>query len=65
MKIFQHFCNVFVQYYKIVTLNFYYDTFNIALYNILSQKLLVGQYFLCTLKQIVTIYTYKPFDVKF
>ncbi len=64
MKIFQHFCDVFVQYYKIVILNFYCHTFNIVLYNILSQKLLVGQYFLCTLKQIVTICTCKPFDVK-
>jgi hypothetical protein len=28
MKIFQHFCDVFVPYYKIVILNFYYHTSN-------------------------------------
>jgi hypothetical protein len=40
MKIFQHFCDVLVPYYKIVNLNFYYHTPNIALYGILFQKLL-------------------------
>jgi len=40
MKIFQHFYDVLIPYYKIVTLFFYYHTPNIALYGILFQKLL-------------------------
>jgi hypothetical protein len=39
MEIFSHFCDVFIQYYKIVILHFYYHTFNIALGGILYQKL--------------------------
>jgi hypothetical protein len=39
MEIFSHFCDVFIQYYKIVILQFYYHTFNIALGGILYQKL--------------------------
>jgi hypothetical protein len=39
MGIFSHFCDVFIQYYKIVSLHFYYHTFNIALGGILYQKL--------------------------
>jgi hypothetical protein len=36
----QHFCDVLVPYYKIVNLNFYYYTPNIALHGILFQNLL-------------------------
>jgi hypothetical protein len=39
MEIFSHFCNVFIQCYKIVILHFYYHTFNIVLGGILYQKL--------------------------
>jgi hypothetical protein len=39
MEIFSHFCDVFIQYYKIVILHFYYHTFNITLSGILYQKL--------------------------
>ncbi len=39
MKIFSHFYDVFIQYYKIVILHFYYHTFNIALGGILYQQL--------------------------
>jgi hypothetical protein len=46
MKIFQHFCDVFVPYYKIVSFNFYYHISNITLYGILFQKKFVGQYFI-------------------
>jgi hypothetical protein len=35
-------------YYNILILNFYYHTSQIALYDILFQKLLVRQYFLST-----------------
>jgi len=38
MGIFSHFCDVFIQYYKIVILHFYYHTFNIALGGILYQN---------------------------
>jgi hypothetical protein len=53
MKIFKHFCDVLVPYYKIVSLNFYYHAPNIALYDILFQKLLRDNIF-CPLKQTVT-----------
>jgi len=53
MKIFQHFCDVLIPYYKIATLNFYYHMLNIALYGILFQKLL-GDSIFCPFKQIVT-----------
>jgi hypothetical protein len=39
MEIFSHFCDVFIQHYKIVILHFYYHTFSIALGGILYQKL--------------------------
>jgi hypothetical protein len=39
MEIFSHFCDVFIQYYKIVVLHFYYHTFNIALGGILYQNM--------------------------
>jgi hypothetical protein len=39
MEMFSHFCDVFIQYYKIVILHFYYHTFDIALGGILYQKL--------------------------
>jgi hypothetical protein len=39
MEIFSHFYDVFIQYYKIVILHFYHQTFNIALGGILYQKL--------------------------
>jgi hypothetical protein len=40
MEIFSHFCDVFIQYYKIVILHFYYHTFNIALGGILLQRII-------------------------
>jgi len=45
MEIFSHFCDVFIQYDKIVILHFYYHTFNIALNGILYQKLPKGWHF--------------------
>jgi hypothetical protein len=53
MKIFQHFCDVLVPYYKIVNLNFYYHTPNIVLHGILFQKLLRASIF-WPLKQTMT-----------
>ncbi len=38
IKICQHFCDVLVTYYKILSLNFYYHTPSIVLYCILFQK---------------------------
>jgi hypothetical protein len=35
MEIFQHFCDVLVAYYKIVTVNLHYHKFNIALCGLL------------------------------
>jgi len=35
MKIFQHFCDVFALYYKIIILNFHHHTLNVALWDIL------------------------------
>jgi hypothetical protein len=53
MKIFQHFYDVFIPYYKIVSLFFYYHTPNIVLYGILFQKLLHNNIF-CPLEQTMT-----------
>ncbi len=53
MKIFEHFCDVLVPYYKIVNLNFYYHTPNIALHGILFQKNLRNNIF-GPLKQTMT-----------
>jgi hypothetical protein len=39
MEIFQHFCDVFVPYYKIVVLHVHYHTFNIVVYDFFYQKL--------------------------
>jgi len=53
LKIFQHFYDVLIPYYKIATLNFYYHMPNIALYGTLFQKLL-GDSIFYPFKQIVT-----------
>jgi hypothetical protein len=58
MEIFQHFCDVFVPYYKIVLLHFHYHTFNIVVYDFLSKhcaKIADLDGIFETLKQIVTL----------